>query len=136
MPALLCAILAGCREELGPISFSTTRVDGVVREGGRVVGGGWIEFVPIDGTIGNLRSAQVAADGRFEATDVPVGRVLIGLVDAPIHLPGGRRLFHPQESPIRLVIPPGPSCTIEIDLLAEAMRHEELSRRKAAETPP
>ena len=72
--AALLALVAGCREELGPVRFPTTRVCGRVLESGRPVAGGWIEFAPIEGTVGNRRSAPLAADGRFEVSGVAVGR--------------------------------------------------------------
>jgi hypothetical protein len=129
-------VAAGCREELGPVTFPTTRVTGQVSEGGPKVGGGWIEFWPTEGTVGNLRSAPIGPDGRFDATGVAVGRNVIGLVDAPIRLPGGRELFYSHASPIRRVIPPGPASTLAIDLLAEAIRHQQETMRNVPESPP
>ena len=109
-----------------------TRVRGVVKEGDRLVTGGWIEFIPADGTVGNLRSARVRADGTFDADGVAVGTNAIRLVNAPIASPsdvplfarlgwaslarteGGRLgtkppalLFIPFASPIRRVIEAG-----------------------------
>jgi hypothetical protein len=120
----------GCREELGPLSFPTTRVVGVVRDGGRPIRGGWIEFVPIEATIGNFRSAPIGPDGRFEATGVAVGLNLIGLVN----LPGGDRMFRSQGSTIRRRIPRGPSTTVTIDLVEERLLRREQLRLDAPET--
>jgi hypothetical protein len=138
----LLAVLAGCREELGPVRFPTTCVRGQVVEAGRPVVGGWIEFVPFAGTVGNRRSARLAADGRFEVAGVAVGRNIIGLVNAPIDLPGGRKLFHTQRGRIQRDIPPGPPTTLTIDLLTEALRPEKAKPEKedrpahvVAETP-
>ncbi|HKI20908.1 MAG TPA: hypothetical protein VKA15_23655, partial [Isosphaeraceae bacterium] len=64
-----------------------TTVRGVVTEGRRPVGGGWIEFVPVDGTIGKLRSARLNADGSFEAKGVAVGVNLVRIVSARIESP-------------------------------------------------
>jgi hypothetical protein len=128
----LLAAGAGCREELGPVPLATTRVSGEVQEGGRPVAGGWIEFLPVEGTVGNLRSAPLDRNGRFEASKVAVGRNVIGLAAAPIRLPGGRRLFRTQASPIRRDIPPGPSSTLKLDLLVEAYRHEKQKREQAS----
>ena len=75
---------------------------------GRPVAGGWIEFVPVDGTVGDRRSAPLAADGRFEVSGVAVGRNVIGLINAPIRWPDGGNLFHTQGSPIRRDIRAGP----------------------------
>ena len=130
MPAIAC----GCREELGPTAFPTTRVSGVVREGGHPVGGGFIEFVPYGGTLGNFRSAQIAPDGTFEATGVAVGWNMIGLVHAPIEVPGGKRVFQTNGSPIHRQIPPGPSSTLEIDLIEEMIRHQRETSQTTPET--
>src|SRR5207253_905083 len=74
-------LVTGCSEELGPVPMRVSRVRGVVREGSRPVSGGWIEFFPVDGTIGNLRSARLRADGSFDADGVAVGVNLIRLVN-------------------------------------------------------
>src|SRR5947209_4945853 len=63
----------GCSEELGPVPMPVARVHGVVTEGHRPVAGGWIEFMPVDGTVGNLRSARLEPDGSFAADRVAVG---------------------------------------------------------------
>jgi hypothetical protein len=112
---------AGCGEELGPEPMRTTRVSGVVRVGDRPVGGGWIEFIPADGTVGNMRTAPLASDGSFVATRVAVGTNIVGLAHAPIALPGGR-LFETYNSPIRRDIPAGLSTHLNLDLLAEFFR--------------
>jgi hypothetical protein len=109
----------GCREELGPVQFPTTRVTGVVREGERPVGGGWVEFLPVDGTVGNLRSAPIRRDGSFEADRVAVGTYQVGLVAAPVGSLLAQR-FHP----IRRAIPAGTSTTLTIDLIEEAIHQQ------------
>jgi hypothetical protein len=119
--ACLLLALAGCREELGPESLPTTRVSGIVVEGGKPVGGGWIEFIPVEGTVGNLRSAPIHPDGTFETDGVAVGRNLVGFAHAPIRLANPRR-FSPFASPIRRDVPPGPSTRLTIDLVEETMR--------------
>src|SRR4051794_23364773 len=67
--ALFLAV-PGCAEELGPERFVTTRVTGIVREGREPVSAGFIEFSPIDGTVGKLTSAPIGRDGRFVAEGV------------------------------------------------------------------
>jgi hypothetical protein len=85
--------------------------------------------------VGNLRSAPISRDGTFEATGVAVGPHMIGLMDAPIDLPGGNRLFLSQGTPIRRDIPPGPASSLEIDLLEEMIRHQGgQATRQAPET--
>jgi hypothetical protein len=123
--------LAGCREELGPVAFPTTRVSGVVREGGRPVSGGWIEFFPVEGTVGNLRSAPIAADGRFEVSRVAVGWNAIDVVNAPIRRPEVQWLLSLRGKPIRRAIRRGTATSLEIDLLTEAYRHERERSDKA-----
>jgi hypothetical protein len=130
MRLALCLALpvfgAGCREELGPVAFRTTRVRGLIVEGGRPVGGGWVVFIPSDGTVGNLRTAPVGRDGRFVVSGVAVGRNHIGLDNAPIRLPDGRQTFTPLSSPIVREITPGAEVTLPtIDLLEEAIRHQK-----------
>ncbi len=119
--AVVVGLAAGCGEEVGPERMRTTRVSGVVRVGDRPVGGGWIEFIPIDGTVGNMRTAPLEPDGSFVATRVAVGTNIVGLAHAPIALPGGR-LFETFHSPIRRDIPAGPSTHLSLDLLAEFFR--------------
>ena len=91
----------------GPIPDDARRAVEVV-EAGRPVAGGWIEFVPVDGTVGDRRSAPLAADGRFEVSGVAVGRNVIGLVNAPIRCPAAGSCSDSRGSPIRRDIPAGP----------------------------
>src|SRR5262249_19496563 len=93
VPAALLGLLIGCSEELGPERMETATVSGIVREGLRPVGGGWIEFTPIDGAVGLLRSAPIQPDGHFVVDRVALGKNGIGFADAPIRIPGGRRFF-------------------------------------------
>ena len=67
----LCSI--GCRDVLGPEKMPVATVDGKVSQRGKPVTRGWIEFVPVDGTVGRMRSAPLHPDGTFHATKVPVG---------------------------------------------------------------
>jgi hypothetical protein len=124
VPGVVLVLLhAGCGEELGPEQFRTTRVSGRLVWNGKPVGGGWVEFHPTDGTVGNVRSAPVDRDGRFEADGVAVGWNMIGVADPPL-APRIGGIFHPLSSPIRRRItePPRP---LRIDLLEEAARWEK-----------
>jgi hypothetical protein len=117
----LSAVAPGCAEELGPEPMETTRVTGVVLEGGRPVRGGWIEFVPVEGTVGNMRSAPIGPGGRFTADRVPVGTNRIGLVAVPFStLPRG--MFDTLGSQIERQIPPGLSSSLTLDVIDEAVR--------------
>jgi hypothetical protein len=121
---VLGLLLAGCTQELGPVPMRLTRVQGVVREGKRPVSGGWIEFFPVEGTIGNLRSARLRPDGFFDVDRVPVGPNLIRLVNARIESPGAARLFSAYSSPIRRQIPEQPGEPISVDLVEELIRFQ------------
>lgn len=125
---LLAALIPGCREELGPEQFTTTRVSGTITMGGRPIGKGWVEFIPTEGTVGKLRSAPIRPDGSFEADRVAVGWNQIGLVNAPIDR-GLALEFHPLSSPIRRKIPADRS-EIEIDLLDEAIKSQKAVMRQ------
>ena len=128
---LLGLLAAGCSEELGPERFPTTRVAGIVVEGGRPVAGGWIEFIPTDGTVGNIRSARIGTDGSFQADRVAIGENVIRLVNAPINMPGGEKLFGQFSSPVRRKIPLEPDGPLAIDLLEEAVRYQATRPRPA-----
>ena len=117
---LAAALSTGCAEELGPERWQTTRVTGVVTEGKKPVGRGWIEFLPADGTVGTMRSAPLGPDGRFEAVGVAVGTNRIGVAGAPIGNREFRRLFDPLGSPIRRTITKATAVDgLKIDLLDE-----------------
>lgn len=158
--ALLCV---GCAEELGPVPMPVARVRGVVREGDRPLRGGWIEFIPTGGTIGNLRSARLAPDGSFDADGVAVGVNAIRVVDAPIEAAAhvmlfaqpelkwaaivrgsdGRvsasapaRLFIPFSSPIRRAVAAEAAAPLDVDVVAEAVKFREERNRSMAVLPP
>ena len=97
--ALVLTTLAGhgCREELGPEHFASTSLSGLVVEEKEPVRGGWIEFIPIDGALGDLRSARIGADGSFRADKVPIGSCAIRIVNAQIQTRGGGRAFQPAQ---------------------------------------
>jgi hypothetical protein len=120
---------AGCSEELGPVPMPVTRVRGVVRQGREPLWKGWIEFVPVDGTIGNIRSARLRKDGSFDADKVAVGKNLIRLIDAPIQPRLPAQLFSTFLSPIRRDILPEPGQSLDIDLVDEAIRFSSARAR-------
>jgi hypothetical protein len=125
----------GCADTLGPVPRPMARVRGVVREGGRPVTGGWIEFVPVDGTVGNLRSARIGADGSFDAVGVAVGENAIRLVNDRVAKTPYLRLFGDYVSPIRRDIPARPTDGLRIELVEEAVRFQEARRRGAVGAP-
>jgi hypothetical protein len=105
-------------------------VRGTVREGTRPLSDGWIEFFPVNGTVGNLRSARLRADGSFEADGVAVGENLIRFVNAQIESPRGAQLFASYSSPIRRVISDRPAPPVEVDLVEEAIRYRGMQGRQ------
>jgi hypothetical protein len=111
----------GCSEELGPERMIVTRVKGVVRQGQSPVSGGWIEFMPVEGTVGKLRSARIRNDGSFEAEHVPVGLNLIRLANAPLGSVGAERLFGSYRSPVRRIVPAHSTLPLVIDVVDEAI---------------
>jgi hypothetical protein len=129
--AWLSLSLPGCAEELGPEPMPVANVSGKVTDGGRPVTGGWIEFYPIDGTIGKIRSARLRADGSFETDRVAVGLNLIRLHTLDIlKAADGKRIFGTYYSPIRRTIPAQPAGPLAIDLIEEALRHADSSARR------
>jgi hypothetical protein len=123
-------LLTGCGEELGPVPVRAVHVQGVVREGTRPLSGGWIEFFPVNGTVGNLRSARLRVDGSFEADGVAVGENLIRLVNTHIESPGAANLFGAYSSPIRRVISDRPATPLDVDLVEEAIRFQGMQGRQ------
>jgi hypothetical protein len=107
----------GCREELGPEYMPTTRVVGRVHIRSTPVGGGWIEFFPVEGTIGKLRTARIRPDGTFVADRVSLGRNAIQIAHARMPPP-----FWPvfeRAAIIRRDIVNVPETSIDIDLQDE-----------------
>lgn len=123
---ILIAAAAGCAEELGPEVFETTRVEGTARIAGQPIPSGWVEFLPVEGTRGDLRSAPIRKDGSFAADGVPVGRVAIGIAalhgpPIPTSLgPVERSAFRGFRTPIRRAIPSGDPARLDLDLAVEA----------------
>jgi hypothetical protein len=129
LPGVLVAVvgllLAGCSEELGPEAMPTARVEGVVRVAGEPVRAGWVEFPPVEGTVGNLRSARIGPEGRFAVDGVAVGEVAVGFVNLttpPIRSASGPvnlSMFNGGQSPIRRRIRAGTNNLV-LDLAEEA----------------
>ena len=125
----------GCSEELGPEGMRTTSVHGKITQTGRAIDGGWIEFLPADGTVGNLRSAQIKPDGTFSADRVPIGSVAIRLLDVniippfPVNARTARGVFASYTA-IRRKIPEQPS-ELNLDLL-DALIESQARKANAA----
>jgi hypothetical protein len=118
-------VATGCAEELGPIPMPVARVRGLVTEGQYPVSGGWIEFIPVDGTIGNPRSARLHDDGSFQVDKAAVGINLVRIVNGRFRSLAAAQLFTPTTSPIRRRILPHPVDTpLRIDLVEEAIQYQ------------
>jgi hypothetical protein len=126
----LCVVLPGCHDALGPEKMPVATVDGRVSVKGRPLSKGWIEFIPVDGTVGRMRSARLRGDGTFHATKVPVGLNLIRLVNADYE-PRLRFVFGAFASPIRRRISEQPGNKIEIDLIDEAVKYQNAQTKEA-----
>ena len=124
LATLALAWLPGCREELGPETLPVASVRGQVTEGGKPVSRGWIEFYPVDGALGNLRSIRIGPDGRFAAHGVAVGRNLVRLVNMPVSSLAVRQILGAFHSPIRRNIPPGGNQAIQVDVIDEFMSYQ------------
>jgi hypothetical protein len=120
-----CLAFIGCGEELGPEVIPDTSASGVVLLSGRPVDRGWVEFQPVDGTLGDITSARLRPDGTFRFDRAPVGEVSVRLIDAPLGSTGAGWIFR-NNSPIRRATqsPPGPPMTIEV--VEELMRYQAL----------
>jgi hypothetical protein len=78
-----------------------------------------VQFIPIDGAVGDIRSARLNPDGTFHATRVARGRNVVRVVYPPSQ-PAVDRVFTQLFSPVRPVIEAGKR--LDIDLQREALR--------------
>lgn len=121
--AVSCAFALGCSGMLGPPARPTASVRGRLHAAGQSLAPGWVEFWPVEGTVGTFRSARLALDGTFATTRVPVGRVLVRYVPAGPPASGGPRLDARAarclgfDSPIRLDVTERPDW-LDIDVAA------------------
>ncbi len=133
VPSALLAGLIGCGNFLGPEDFKTARVEGKVRVGSQSVTGGFIEFLPTDGTVGIMRSAPIKLDGTFVVDHAPVGRNAVGIFSGKLP----RRLsndFNALGTPIRRTVTDAPSAPLDIDLLEEEASLQLLRDRASGRT--
>jgi hypothetical protein len=136
--AVTCALALGslgCRDMLGPEKMITTTVLGTVTVAGKPVSQGWIEFVPVEGTVGRMRSARLQKDGTFTATKVPVGVNLIRLINVDIENVELRRGLASFASPIRRTITDQAGGRIKIDVIEEYVKGVEAQARKSKGGP-
>ena len=114
----------GCSEELGPETFPTTTVTGRIHGGPEPIGGGWIEFLPIDGTVGPMRSAPISPDGTFVARSIPSGRHAVGINGVKGRYARAFRAFNTLSTRIYRRVGPGASTDLDLDLYTEAVLTE------------
>jgi hypothetical protein len=122
LPSLAC-------ERLGPPEvMPTATASGIVRVGRQPITGGWIEFMPVEGAIGHLRTSPIGPDGRFRVTGVAVGKNAVRLSEPKTgQLPErtigiSLRRFAEFTNPIRPTIRAGENPPMDIDLYHEAAR--------------
>lgn len=133
----------GCGQVLGPEQMPVAEVSGRVTQRGAPVRSGWIEFVPVDGTVGRMRSARLDSNGSFHATKVPVGQNLVRLVNVKIDPDVGKRVAHDIRqifgaftSPIRRTIAANRNPPLEIDLVAEYVKLSTAVAKEPERQPP
>jgi hypothetical protein len=106
--------VSGCSQEIGPEPMRGAPLSGRVILRGGPLSGGWLEFLPVEGTVGRLRSARIGPDGTFRADGVAEGTVAIRVVGAA--LPPEYATPFGQIYLIRREVPPGGSADLVIDL--------------------
>ena len=128
IPLLLVVLLTqlcGCRNAFGPEQPPTTSVSGRVHLGEIPLTQGWVEMVPVDGTLGRLCSAAISSDGTFSAVHVPVGRIGVRLAGPRPPSTNDRIVeqfvnYARQQSMIRLEIKADANPPLDLDLRREA----------------
>lgn len=126
---------SGCREELGPERFVIAGVSGVILNSGTPATGGWVEFQPAEGAVGDFRSARIGPDGAFQADRVAVGVNVVRIVDLP-GLPAGGAAVLAYDSPIRRTIPKVPGRPLRIDVIEELLLYQKAKTDVAPAASP
>jgi hypothetical protein len=110
-------------------------VDGKVSQRGKPLTRGWIEFIPVDGTVGRMRSARLHSDGTFHATRVPVGNNVIRLVNVDVDSFRIKRTFGAFTSPIRRIIAENVNPSLDIDVIEEYLNYTQSPPKETAGQP-
>ncbi|MFM1801711.1 MAG: hypothetical protein RJA81_1063 [Planctomycetota bacterium] len=107
------SLLVGCSEERPDPSFPRVTVVGKVVRARSPIRSGWIEFVPVDGGRGVLRSAEIQNDGTYEMTGLGPGLHAVRII-----VPRDRTLFPFDKffSPIRRTLTEDSQQEFLIDL--------------------
>lgn len=117
--ALWALVVAGCSEERPDPAFPLVSVQGRVVRNGQPLASGWVEFVPVDGGQGVMKSGPIAANGQYLATGLGPG-----LHGVRVIVPRDKSLFPFDQffSPIRRTLTTEPLQTFDIDLSAESTK--------------
>lgn len=131
----VAAALAGCDDALRRKPDKTTTIRGRILLDGQPLPIGWLEMVPIDGTLGTLRSAPVLPDGSFSAAGVPIGRLAVLLAGRPIPRTGDPTIdkylsIVRRNHFLRVTTKDDPNQRIEIDLREEMYALDREIKRK------
>ncbi|MEW4567118.1 hypothetical protein AB1L88_04555 [Tautonia sp. JC769] len=95
-------------------------VSGRIHRSGDPLTRGWLEFLPVDGAIGRLRSVPIRPDGTFLADGVAPGSVAIRVIGAD--LPASDESIFGQIYVIRRVVLDAQANKFDIDLDQERRR--------------
>ena len=87
-------------------------VEGRITIGEVPVRAGWIEFHPAGNTVGNFDSAELAHDGSYRAVRVPVGELMVRIVQTQPPVPATYANF---ASPLRFRAKPGRDNRFDVD---------------------
>ena len=131
VPLALFILATGCGKVLGPESFKTTRVTGTIHAGTKTYDNGWIEFVPIEGTVGVMRSGRIHPGGTFEVDRVALGTNSVGIFGANFSREYNS-VFNTLSTPIRRKITDSSTTPLDIDLMVERARYQNLRADAAA----
>ncbi len=113
-------VATGCAEEWGPDWIPGAEVSGRIHRSGQPLTQGWLEFLPVDGTIGQLRSVPINPDGTFLTNGVAPGSVAIRVVGAD--LSGSEYSLFSQIYVIRREVRDAQANKLDIDLEQERQR--------------
>lgn len=110
---------AGCSEERPDPAFPLVAVQGRIQRNGQPLQSGWVEFVPVDGGQGVMKSGPIESNGHYLATGLGPG-----LHGVRVIVPRDKSFFPFDQffSPIRRTLSAEPVQTLDIDLSAESTK--------------
>ena len=104
---------------------------GRIHAGTKIYDGGWIEFLPTEGTVGVMRSGRIHRDGTFDIDRVALGTNSVGIFGANFTREYSH-MFDTLSTPIRRVISDCSSKSIDVDLMVEWARYQMLRAKVEA----